>query len=177
MVESSGSEVRRWLRMCAFVALAGSASAGTARGADTPPISEALGTTSWSRAYAKNEWAIAVALLEAIPEPARTPWQWFHLARAREKLLDLVEAVDAYEHARELASSEAGTSARDLRHKLEEESAAVARRIPWAEIEVGADIPRGAYVFVDDDWLPPARLRSPYPGQSWLAHVPARGGR
>jgi hypothetical protein len=165
MIESNGSKVRRWMRLCALLALAFSASAGTAQGADVSPAPDALGATSWSRAYAKKEWPIAVALLEAIPEAARTPWQWFHLARAREKLLSLVEAVDAYEHARELASSssEAGAPARELLRKLDEGAAAAARRIPWAEIEVSADIPRGAYVFVDDDWLPPSRLRSPYP--------------
>jgi hypothetical protein len=36
-------------------------------------------------------------------------------------------------------------------------------RIPWAQIELGGEAPPEAFVFVDQQWLPPARVQSPYP--------------
>lgn len=163
MSEWNGLRVRRWARMCAWFALTAAVPAAI-HAAEPTARSESAAAVTWLGAYNKNEWALTVALIQSIPERSRTPVQWLYLARAKEKLSHLVEAVDAYERARELALSAAPSAlAREVRRKADAEAAAVARRIPWADISVSAEVPLGAYVFVDEAWLPPARLRSPYP--------------
>jgi hypothetical protein len=52
---------------------------------------------------------------------------------------------------------------KDVVRHAKSESAALVSRIPWAEVALGQDLPVGAFVWVDQQWLEPARLRSPYP--------------
>jgi hypothetical protein len=119
---------------------------------------------TWARAYAQGQWSAAIELLETIPETSRTAWHWLHLARALEKRTELVESFGAYERLLDLvAESAALPGMKDVERQAKMESGALSRRIPWAEVSIGEDLPAGALVFVDQQWLEPARLRSPYP--------------
>jgi hypothetical protein len=107
---------------------------------------------------------VAVELLETIPEASRTAWHWLHLARAREKRAELVEAFGAYERLLDIAAEGAALPGmRDAARQARAESSMLANRIPWAEVALAEGLPVGALVFVDQQWLAPARLRSPYP--------------
>jgi hypothetical protein len=122
------------------------------------------GSPAWLKAYARGQWSAAIALLETIPDTSRTAWHWLHLARAKEKRGELVEAFSAYERAREVA--EEGPNApgvKEARRQAKAESASLGGRIPWAEIRLADNTPLGALVFIDQQWLEPSRLRSPYP--------------
>jgi hypothetical protein len=119
---------------------------------------------AWSVAYARGHWSAAVELLEAIPEGSRTGWHWLHLARAHEKCGQLVEAFATFERLREVASdAPRAPGMKDIAEQGAAEAAAIAGRIPWAEVSLGAPLPPGALVFVDQQWLEPSRMRSPYP--------------
>ena len=106
-----------------------------------------------------------IALIEGIPEGSRTPSQWLHLARAREREHQLVEALALYERLSNQAPSGRGIEGvgPEVRHLANVEGALVSRRIPWAQIVLAGDVPEGAFVFVDELWLEPGRARSPYP--------------
>lgn len=126
---------------------------------------DAVGTAPsapWAKAFAQGQWTVAVGLLETIPESSRTASHWLHLARALERSAQLVEAFAAYERVHDLAA-EAGAPLRDVERQAKSESSALASRIPWAEVSLARALPIGALVFVDQQWLEPARLRSPYP--------------
>lgn len=131
-------------------------------------------TPAWARAYAQGHWSLAAGLIETVSEGSRTPWHWLHLARAREKLGQLVEALAAYERLRELTPPvdathpnhrqiEASSGFGEVRRQADAEAEALAKRIPWAQIDLGGDVPPGAYLFVDQQWLTPDRVQSPYP--------------
>jgi hypothetical protein len=126
---------------------------------------DANGATAWLRAYAEEQWALVIALLESVPEASRTPSQWLHLARAREREHQLVEALALYERLSDQAPSGRGIEGvgQELRHLASREAALISRRIPWAQIVLAGDVPDGAFVFVDEHWLEPGRARSPYP--------------
>jgi hypothetical protein len=99
-----------------------------------------------------------------MPEASLTAWHWLHLARALEKSSRLVEAFGAYERLLDLAAEGAALPGMsDVARQAKTESGALSHRIPWAEVELGHELPAGALVFVDQQWLEPARLRSPYP--------------
>ncbi|HTV24798.1 MAG TPA: hypothetical protein VMG12_39165, partial [Polyangiaceae bacterium] len=72
------------------------------------------------------------------------------------------EAFAAYERVHDLAA-EGGAALRDVERQAKAESGALAARIPWAEVSLARALPIGALVFIDQQWLEPARLRSPYP--------------
>lgn len=132
------------------------ASADTARAVAQP--------SAWIRAFERGHWSAAIELLETIPEESRTAWHWLHLARARTHRGQLVEAFAAYERLREIASeTPRAPGMKEIEEQGSKESAALAERIPWAEVTLGAALPAGALVFVDQQWLEPARMRSPYP--------------
>ena len=116
----------------------------------------------WLEAMAKGQWSAAIELLETVPESSRTAAQWLLLARALERRSQLVESFAAYERVHELAA-EGGAGARDVERLARAESSELASRIPWAEVSLARALPIGALVFVDQQWLEPARLRSPYP--------------
>jgi len=119
---------------------------------------------AWASEYARGHWSAAIELLETIPESARTAWHWLHLARAREKRGQLVEAFAAHERLREVANdAPRAPGMKDIAQKASLESAAIAERIPWAEVAIALPLPSGALVFVDQQWLEPTRMRSPYP--------------
>jgi hypothetical protein len=119
---------------------------------------------TWARAYAQGQWSAAIELLETIPEASRTAWHWLHLARALEKRTQLVEAFGAYERLLDVAAEGAGLPGmKDVERQARAESSQLSNRMPWAEVELGRGLPVGALVFVDQQWLEPARLRSPYP--------------
>jgi hypothetical protein len=87
-----------------------------------------------------------------------------HLARANEKRGELVEAFGAYERVQELAlESASAPGMKDARLQAKAEAASLGSRIPWAEVRLASNAPLGALVFIDQQWLEPARLRSPYP--------------
>ncbi|HWO13791.1 MAG TPA: hypothetical protein VNN80_30015, partial [Polyangiaceae bacterium] len=65
--------------------------------------SAASGPT-WLSEYERGHWSAAIELLEVLPEGSRTAWHWLHLARAREKRGQLVEAFAAYERLRDVAN-------------------------------------------------------------------------
>lgn len=99
-----------------------------------------------------------------MPEASLTAWHWLHLARALEKSSRLVEAFGAYERLHDLAAEGAALPGMsDVARQARTESGALSHRIPWAEVQLGRELPAGALVFVDQQWLEPARLRSPYP--------------
>lgn len=173
---SHASRSRRRLRgaMLAAVALLGGAASSAAPAFAAPsaaPLSPSTssasaeaGHQSWAKAYAQGQWSAAIELLETIPEPSRTAWHWLHLARAFERRSQLVEAFAAYERVHDLAADEAaGAGVRELERQAMGESAALAARIPWAEVTFGMALPLGSLIFIDQQWLEPARLRSPYP--------------
>jgi hypothetical protein len=119
---------------------------------------------TWARAYAQGQWSVAIELLQAMPEASLTAWHWLHLARALEKRSRLVEAFGAYERLHDLAAEGAALPGMsDVSRQAKTESGALSHRIPWAEVQLGRGLPAGALVFVDQQWLEPARLRSPYP--------------
>jgi hypothetical protein len=119
---------------------------------------------TWMRAYAQRQWSAAIELLETIPEASRTVWHWLHLARALEKRARLVESFAAYERLLDVAVESASVpGVKDVERQSRAESSQLAQRIPWAEVALGEGLPAGALVFVDQQWLEPARLRSPYP--------------
>jgi hypothetical protein len=128
---------------------------GTPNGAAQP---------AWLGAYSRGHWSAAIELLESIPEASRTAWHWLHLARARNNRGQLVEAFAAYERLRDIASdAPRAPGMKEIAEQSAKESAAIAERIPWAEVTLGGALPAGALVFVDQQWLEPARMRSPYP--------------
>jgi hypothetical protein len=103
-------------------------------------------------------------LLEIIPEASRTAWHWLHLARANEKRTQLVEAFAAYERLLDVAAEGASIAGmKDVERQARAESSVLSYRIPWAEVAFEQGLPTGALVFVDQQWLEPSRLRSPYP--------------
>jgi hypothetical protein len=119
---------------------------------------------AWASAYARGQWAAAIELLETIPEPSRTAWHWLHLARAREKRSQLVESFAAYERLLDVAADAPGAPGmKDAKQQAQAESAAVALRIPWAQVTLASNVPLGGLVYVDQQWLQPERLRVPYP--------------
>jgi hypothetical protein len=119
---------------------------------------------TWARAYAQRQWSAAIELLETIPEASRTVWHWLHLARALEKRTRLVESFAAYERLLDVAAESSSIpGVKDVERQAKAESSQLAHRIPWAEVALGEGLPAGALVFVDQQWLDPARLRSPYP--------------
>jgi hypothetical protein len=119
---------------------------------------------TWARAYTQGQWPAAIELLETIPEASRTAWHWLHLARALEKRTQLVESFAAYERLFDVAAEGAALPGmKDIERQAKVESSALEKRIPWAEVALGDGLPAGALVFVDQQWLEPARLRSPYP--------------
>jgi hypothetical protein len=142
-------------------ALAGAALLSPER-AHAAPVAADADAQAWMNAYAQGQWAAAIELLETIPESSRTPSHWLHLARALERRSQLVEAFAAYERVQDLAGEMAAPGMRELEGQAKLESSALARRIPWAEVSLAA-LPVGALVFIDQQWLEPARLRSPYP--------------
>jgi hypothetical protein len=118
----------------------------------------------WVKAYAQGQWSAAIELIETIPESSRTAWHWLHLARALERSSRLVESFAAYERVHDLAADGAGVvGMRDVERQAKAESNALSSRIPWAEVSLAQALPPGALVFIDQQWLEPARLRSPYP--------------
>lgn len=119
----------------------------------------AAATPAWARAYAEGQWSVAVGLIETVAEGSRTAWHWLHLARAHEKLGQLVEALAAYERLREMTPPHIV----EVRRQADAEAEALAQRIPWAQIDLGGEVPPGAYLFVDQQWLTPERVHSPYP--------------
>jgi len=120
--------------------------------------------SAWLAAYTRGHWSAAIELLETIPDGSRTAWHWLHLARARDKRGQLVEAFAAYERLREIASeAPRAPGMKEIAEQASNESAAIAGRIPWAEVTLGSALPAGTLVFVDQQWLEPSRLRSPYP--------------
>jgi hypothetical protein len=133
----------------------------------------AAATPAWARAYAQGQWSVTAGLIETVSEGSRSPWHWLHLARAREKLGHLVEAFAAYERLLEMTTppdSKPPTPRQldasgfgEVRREAEAEAEALAQRIPWAQIDLGGEVPPGAYLFVDQQWLTPARVQSPYP--------------
>ena len=117
----------------------------------------------WAREYAAGHWAAAVELLETIPEASRSGWHWLHLARAREKRGQLVESFATYERLHEVAADGGKLPGmKDVERLARAEGAALSNRIPWANVALEA-VPVGALVYVDQQWLAPARLRLPYP--------------
>jgi hypothetical protein len=119
---------------------------------------------AWTKAYAQRQWSAAIELLETIPESSRTAWHWLHLARALERSEQLVEAFAAYERVHDLAADGgAVVGMREVERQAKLESSSLAHRIPWAEVSLTQPLPVGALVFVDQQWLEPTRLRSPYP--------------
>lgn len=121
------------------------------------------GSVDAARAYAQGHWSIAADLIETVPVPSRTPWHWLHLARAREKGGQLVQALFAYERLREMAPpKEAAIDQPVWRLQAEAEREALVSRIAWAQIDLGVEAASGDYVFVDQEWLEPARAQSPY---------------
>src|SRR5262245_50919079 len=128
--------------MSAAVCVPGAAHAEPASAAPAAPKAsarEADAQPAWSVAYARGHWSAAVELLEAIPEGSRTGWHWLHLARAREKRGQLVEAFATYERLREVASdTPRAPGMKDIAEQGSAESAAIASRIPWAEVSLGA---------------------------------------
>jgi hypothetical protein len=134
------------------------------RPAAIPAATRAEGAPAWLKAYAQGQWSAAAALLETLPEGSRTAWHWLHLARAKEKRGELVEAFSAYERAQEVAAeSPNAPGMKDAQRQAKAESASLGGRIPWAEIRLAESAPLGALVFIDQQWLEPSRLRSPYP--------------
>jgi hypothetical protein len=134
------------------------------------PADDASATPAqaWTKAYAQGQWSAAIELLETIPERSRTAWHWLHLARALDRSAQLVEAFAAYDRVLDLAAEGAAVvGMREVERQAKLESSALAHRIPWAEVSFaaspGAVLPVGALVFVDQQWLEPSRLRSPYP--------------
>jgi hypothetical protein len=118
----------------------------------------------WARAYSEGQWSAAIKLIETIPEASRTPSHWLHLARAFEKCTQLVESFAAYERLFDAAAeSPSLTGMKEVVRRAKSESAALAHRIPWAEVALGQELAAGTFVWVDQQWLEPARLRSPYP--------------
>jgi hypothetical protein len=139
---------------------AAAAQAAPVAGADA----NAAPTQAWTKAYAQKQWSVAIELLETIPESSRTAWHWLHLARALERSEQLVEAFGAYERVRDLAADGSDVvGMREVERQAKLESSALAHRIPWAEVSLTHTLPVGALVFVDQQWLEPTRLRSPYP--------------
>jgi hypothetical protein len=132
--------------------------------AASAPAASAPAPPAWARAYGQGHWSAAIELLQIIPEASRTAWHWLHLARANEKRTQLVEAFAAYERLLDVAA-EGPTIAgmRDVERQARAESSVLSHRIPWAEVVLERSLPKGALVFVDQQWLEPARLRSPYP--------------
>ena len=146
-------------RVRADVTSAATPSAATPRADAAQPALPA-----WVNAYARGHWSAAIEMLETIPDGSRTAWQWLHLARAREKRGQLVEAFAAYERLREVANdAPRAPGMKDIAERASEEAAVIAARIPWADVVLGTPLPAGALVFVDQQWLEPARMRSPYP--------------
>lgn len=150
------------------------AEAAPAEAAPAEAASNAPATPAWARAYAQGQWSVAAGLIETVSEGSRTPWHWLHLARAREKLGQLVEAFAAYERLLEMTppldprrpdhkQREASTGLGEVRRQADAEAEALAQRIPWAQIDLGGEVPPGAYLFVDQQWLTPDRVHSPYP--------------
>jgi hypothetical protein len=132
--------------------------------AATPAATPGQSSPAWLKAYAQGQWSAAIALLESIPESSRTAWHWLHLARAKEKLGELVEAFSAYDRVQEVAAESPGApGVKDAQRQAKAESAGLGGRIPWAEIRLAEGAPLGALVFIDQQWLEPSRLRSPYP--------------
>jgi hypothetical protein len=128
------------------------------------PADDAASAQAWAKAYAQGHWSAAIQLLETIPESSRTAWHWLHLARALERSEQLVEAFAAYERVHDLAADGARVvGMREVERQAKLESSALAHRIPWAEVSLRQALPVGALVFVDQQWLEPTRLRSPYP--------------
>jgi len=174
---SNASRYRRRLRAAVFGGCAlTSAAALSARSGHAAPVGKPTATSGaasagevapqqgWAKAFAQSQWSAAIELLETIPEGSRTAWHWLHLARALERRTQLVEAFAAYERVHDLAAE--GTSVvgmRDVERQAKGESKALAGRIPWAEVTLGQALPLGSLVFVDQQWLEPTRLRSPYP--------------
>jgi hypothetical protein len=119
---------------------------------------------TWARAYSQRQWSATIELIETIPEASRTAWHWLHLARALEKRTRLVESFAAYERLLDVAAESASIpGVKDVERQARAESSLLAPRIPWAEVALDEGLPAGAFVFVDQQWLDPARLRSPYP--------------
>jgi hypothetical protein len=145
-------------RQSSTSASAAGASAAGASAAGAPAL------PAWARAYAQGHWSAAIELLEIIPEASRTAWHWLHLARANEKRTQLVEAFAAYERLLDVAAEGATIAGmKDVERQARAESSALSHRIPWAEVALEQGLPTGALVFVDQQWLEPSRLRSPYP--------------
>ena len=94
--------------------------------------------STWLAAYGRGHWSAAIELLETIPEESRTAWHWLHLARARDHRGQLVEAFAAYERLREIASeTPRAPGMKEIAEQASKESAAIAERIPWAEVTLG----------------------------------------
>lgn len=105
-----------------------------------------------------------IELLEIIPEASRTARHWLHLARANERRMQLVEAFSAYERLLDVAVEGAAIAGmKDVERQARAESSELSHRIPWAEVTLDRALPAGSIVFVDQQWLEPSRLRSPYP--------------
>lgn len=139
-------------------------SAAAVQAAAAADDTSAAPTQAWTKAYAQGQWSAAIGLLETIPESSRTAWHWLHLARALEHGNRLVEAFAAYERVHDLAAEGAAVvGMREVERQAKLESSELASRIPWAEFSIVQALPVGALVFVDQQWLEPSRLRSPYP--------------
>lgn len=179
-MSATGMQVRGWVERARAVAacLALGVTAPAAFAANpagpspaAPPVARrsaaaapADASSAWARAYAQGRWHVASTLLEAVPEASRSGWQWLHLARARSRQGLLVEAFDAYERLRELERpGRAGSALRELQRQARVEANGIENRIPWAHVELTGAAPPGTFVYVDQTWLEPARLRSPYP--------------
>jgi hypothetical protein len=137
-----------------------------AQAAPVAATAEASGAQpqGWVKAYAQGQWSAAIELIETIPENSRTAWHWLHLARALERSSRLVESFAAYDRVHELAADGADVvGMRGVERQARAESNALASRIPWAEVALAQALPAGALVFIDQQWLEPTRLRSPYP--------------
>lgn len=161
---------RRWLACAALVpsvlsfsvAALGEGSAAEGSAANQAPAAAA--SPAWANAYARGQWSASIELLETIPEVSRTAWHWLHLARAREKRGQLVESFAAYERLLDVAADAPGAPGmKEVKQQAQAESAALALRIPWAQVTLSSDVPLGGLVYVDHQWLEPERLRLPYP--------------
>jgi tetratricopeptide (TPR) repeat protein len=130
-------------------------------------------------AYNAGRYADALDLLRRAESLVHAPTHLLYMARASEKLGQLVQARELYlKITREPLTKNAPRAFVDAQHDAEQEVPAIERRLPYLTIKTDTPLPSGVKVKLDEREIPSVLVGVPFPanpGKHVVVAVSASG--